>query len=137
VSEHPTATNPSDEPVQRRPRATDFDRQLGMRIRQRRIMLGLTQQQMAELIGVTYQQAHKYKAGINRVSAARLLTICDALAGWSMADALTGLGDLRRPSTSERRRLEIVANAAKLDKRKAAGVAALVRVLAGEAEGDR
>ena len=32
-------------------------------------MLGLTQQQLAELIGVTYQQAHKYERGINRVSA--------------------------------------------------------------------
>ena len=31
-------------------------------------MLGLTQQQMAELIGVTYQQAHKYEKGINRVA---------------------------------------------------------------------
>ena len=32
-------------------------------------MLGLTQQQLAEMIGVTYQQAHKYERGINRVSA--------------------------------------------------------------------
>ena len=50
-----------------------------MRIRQRRIMLGLTQQQMAELIGVTYQQAHKYETGINRISAGRLYQIAQAL----------------------------------------------------------
>jgi transcriptional regulator with XRE-family HTH domain len=37
-----------------------------------RIMLGLTQQQLADLIGVTYQQAHKYERGINRVAAGRL-----------------------------------------------------------------
>ena len=37
-----------------------IDRALALRIRQRRIMQGLTQQQMAERIGVTYQQAHKY-----------------------------------------------------------------------------
>jgi transcriptional regulator with XRE-family HTH domain len=35
------------------------DRYIGARIRERRILLGLTQQQMAELIGVTYQQAHQ------------------------------------------------------------------------------
>ena len=42
-------------------------------------MLGLTQQQMAELIGVTYQQAHKYEKGINRVAAGRLYHIAQAL----------------------------------------------------------
>jgi transcriptional regulator with XRE-family HTH domain len=48
-------------------------------MRERRIMLGLTQQQMAELIGVTYQQAHKYEKGINRVAAGRLYSIAQAL----------------------------------------------------------
>ena len=52
---------------------------VSLRIRQRRIMLGLTQQQMAELIGVTYQQAHKYETGINRISAGRLYQISQAL----------------------------------------------------------
>jgi transcriptional regulator with XRE-family HTH domain len=48
-------------------------------MRERRIMLGLTQQQMAELIGVTYQQAHKYEKGINRVAAGRLYSIAQTL----------------------------------------------------------
>jgi transcriptional regulator with XRE-family HTH domain len=48
-------------------------------MRERRVMLGLTQQQMAELIGVTYQQAHKYEKGINRVAAGRLYRIAQAL----------------------------------------------------------
>jgi transcriptional regulator with XRE-family HTH domain len=48
-------------------------------MRQRRILLGLTQQQMAELIGVTYQQAHKYEKGMNRVAAGRLYRIAQAL----------------------------------------------------------
>jgi transcriptional regulator with XRE-family HTH domain len=43
-------------------------------------MLGLTQQQMANMIGVTYQQAHKYERGINRISAGRLYQIAGALA---------------------------------------------------------
>lgn len=42
-------------------------------------MLGLTQQQLADLIGVTYQQAHKYERGINRVSAGRLFELARAL----------------------------------------------------------
>jgi DNA-binding XRE family transcriptional regulator len=53
-------------------RTQDIDRHVGARVRERRIMLGLTQQQLADLIGVTYQQAHKYERGINRVSAGRL-----------------------------------------------------------------
>ena len=62
-----------------RSRAQDIDRYVGARMRERRIMLGLTQQQMAELIGVTYQQAHKYEKGINRIAAGRLFTIAQAL----------------------------------------------------------
>jgi transcriptional regulator with XRE-family HTH domain len=62
-----------------RSRALDVDHYVSLRIRQRRIMLGLTQQQMAELIGVTYQQAHKYETGINRISAGRLYQIAQAL----------------------------------------------------------
>src|SRR3546814_15138160 len=52
---------------------------VGQRIRERRTMLGLTQQQLAEMIGVTYQQAHKYARGINRVSAWRLFEIARVL----------------------------------------------------------
>ncbi len=62
-----------------RSRAQDIDRHVGARMRERRIMLGLTQQQMAELIGVTYQQAHKYEKGINRIGAGRLFEIARIL----------------------------------------------------------
>src|SRR5918995_626776 len=57
----------------------DVDRHLGARMRERRIMLGLTQQQLAELIGVTYQQAHKYEKGINRMAAGRLYKAAQVL----------------------------------------------------------
>ncbi|MCW5699635.1 MAG: helix-turn-helix transcriptional regulator [Rhodospirillales bacterium] len=60
-------------------RATDVDRFVGTRIRERRVMLGLSQQQMADMIGVTYQQAHKYERGINRISAGRLYEIAQVL----------------------------------------------------------
>ncbi|MSO96659.1 MAG: XRE family transcriptional regulator [Rhodospirillaceae bacterium] len=60
-------------------RANDVDRYVGTRIRERRVMLGLSQQQMADMIGVTYQQAHKYERGINRISAGRLYEISRVL----------------------------------------------------------
>src|SRR5881392_1278104 len=60
-------------------RTQDVDRHVGARVRERRIMLGLTQQQLADLIGVTYQQAHKYERGINRVSAGRLFEVARVL----------------------------------------------------------
>jgi transcriptional regulator with XRE-family HTH domain len=42
-------------------------------------MNGLTQQKMADLIGVTYQQAHKYENGVNRIAAGRLYIIAQVL----------------------------------------------------------
>jgi transcriptional regulator with XRE-family HTH domain len=57
----------------------DTDRYVGARVRGRRRMLGLTQHQLAELIGVSYQQANKYETGLNRVSAGRLYQIAQAL----------------------------------------------------------
>ena len=69
-------------PVRKMPgqsRPQNVDRYVGARMRERRIVLGLTQQQMAELIGVTYQQAHKYEKGINRIASGRLYCIAQAL----------------------------------------------------------
>jgi transcriptional regulator with XRE-family HTH domain len=66
--------------IRKRARSTGaIDDYVGARVRERRIMLGLTQQQLAEMIGVTYQQAHKYERGINRVSAGRLYEIARVL----------------------------------------------------------
>jgi transcriptional regulator with XRE-family HTH domain len=63
----------------KRKRGRSLDHHVGERIRERRIMLGLTQQHLAQQIGVTYQQAHKYERGINRVSAGRLYEIARIL----------------------------------------------------------
>lgn len=60
-------------------RVNAIDRHVGARLRERRVMLGLTQQQLADVIGVTYQQAHKYERGHNRLSAGRLYTVARAL----------------------------------------------------------
>ena len=60
-------------------RANNVDRYVGTRIRERRVMLGLSQQKMADMIGVTCLQAHKYGRGINRISAGRLFEITRVL----------------------------------------------------------
>ncbi len=64
---------------------TDADRFVGQRLRQGRRELGLTQEALAALLGVTFQQIQKYEAGHSRMSAGRLLEIAQALGrpvGW-------------------------------------------------------
>jgi transcriptional regulator with XRE-family HTH domain len=57
----------------------EIDLHLGKRMRRRRRLLGLTQQQLADACGVRFQQIQKYECGANRVSAARLWLISGAL----------------------------------------------------------
>ena len=55
------------------------DVHVGKRIRHRRWMIGVTQQQLAERVGIKFQQIQKYETGMNRVSASRLWDIAEAL----------------------------------------------------------
>lgn len=55
------------------------DVHVGQRIRQRRWAIGMTQQQLAEAVGIKFQQIQKYETGVNRVSASRLWDIAKAL----------------------------------------------------------
>ncbi|PYE82549.1 helix-turn-helix domain-containing protein [Pseudoroseicyclus aestuarii] len=55
------------------------DVHVGKRIRHRRWMIGTTQQQLAEKVGIKFQQIQKYETGMNRVSASRLWDISNAL----------------------------------------------------------
>lgn len=59
--------------------ATRIDVHLGRRLRRRRRLLGLTQQQLGEQVGVRFQQIQKYECGANRLSAARLWELAEAL----------------------------------------------------------
>ncbi len=61
------------------PMSSDIDLHLGKRLRSRRRILGLTQQQLAGACGVRFQQIQKYECGANRISAARLWRISEAL----------------------------------------------------------
>ncbi|WP_121633455.1 helix-turn-helix domain-containing protein [Tropicibacter alexandrii] len=59
--------------------AHPVDVHVGKRIRHRRWLVGMTQQQLAERVGIKFQQIQKYETGANRVSASRLWDIADAL----------------------------------------------------------
>ena len=56
-----------------------IDLQLGRRLRGRRRLMGLTQNQLALMVGVRFQQIQKYESGANRISAARLWQLAEAL----------------------------------------------------------
>jgi transcriptional regulator with XRE-family HTH domain len=80
--------------------STDIDTHLGKRLRRRRRLLGMTQQQLASSCGVRFQQIQKYECGANRISAARL---------WSLSEALEvpigyfydGLSDAERAAAND------------------------------------
>ncbi|MBB3445264.1 MULTISPECIES: helix-turn-helix domain-containing protein [unclassified Rhizobium] len=56
-----------------------IDTYVGMRMRRRRQLLGMSQERLAEQIGVTFQQVQKYEKGINRIGASRLQRIAEVL----------------------------------------------------------
>lgn len=58
---------------------TPEDRAVGARLRAARRRAGITQQELAAWLGVTYQQVHKYEHGINRITAPRVLAAAHAL----------------------------------------------------------
>jgi transcriptional regulator with XRE-family HTH domain len=100
-------------------RASDADRHVGTRIRERRTMLGLSQQQLANMIGVTYQQAHKYERGLNRISAGRLFEIAEVLAvpiAWFFEGLATNFQHEVPPR--QRMCLELARNFAAIDNEK-------------------
>ncbi|MDA8635920.1 helix-turn-helix domain-containing protein [Rhodobacteraceae bacterium] len=59
--------------------AHPVDEHVGKRLRQRRWLVGMTQQQLAEHVGIKFQQIQKYETGANRVSASRLWDIASTL----------------------------------------------------------
>ncbi len=67
------------------------DAHVGKRIRHQRWMVGMTQQQLAEKVGIKFQQVQKYETGMNRVSASRLWDIADSL-GVGIGFFFDGLG---------------------------------------------
>lgn len=56
-----------------------IDLRVARRIRERRRGVGMTQNQLAQILGVAFQQTHKYERGLSRISAGRLYHIATAL----------------------------------------------------------
>jgi transcriptional regulator with XRE-family HTH domain len=56
-----------------------IDQRVADRIREQRKRIGMTQQALARMIGVAFQQAHKYEHGLSRISAGRLYQLASAL----------------------------------------------------------
>ncbi|EKE43924.1 DNA-binding protein, putative [Oceaniovalibus guishaninsula JLT2003] len=83
-------------------------------------MVGMTQQQLAQKVGIKFQQIQKYETGMNRVSASRLWDIADALdvpvafffEGMDQPDgdapATDNEGSVRRDILADREALELV-----------------------------
>lgn len=86
--------------------ADPIDLHVGRRLRQRRTLLGMSQERLAELLGVTFQQVQKYERGANRIGASRLYLLGQALdvpVGWFFEAApgpapAPGLAEAERPA---------------------------------------
>jgi transcriptional regulator with XRE-family HTH domain len=56
-------------------KANPVDAQVGNRVRIRRMLIGMSQEKLGDLLGLTFQQVQKYEKGINRIGAGRLFEI--------------------------------------------------------------
>jgi transcriptional regulator with XRE-family HTH domain len=59
--------------------ASPIDVQVGNRVRLRRMLIGMSQEKLGELLGLTFQQVQKYEKGVNRIGAGRLFQISHIL----------------------------------------------------------
>ncbi|MCU0911237.1 MAG: helix-turn-helix domain-containing protein [Rhodobacteraceae bacterium] len=75
------------------------DVHVGKRVRHRRWLAGMTQQQLAESVGIKFQQIQKYETGANRISASRLWDIGHAL-GVPVSYFFEGLDQSAKAETS-------------------------------------
>lgn len=78
--------------------STRNDQLIGARIRRRRLEIGMSQERLAELLGVTFQQVQKYEKGVNRVACSRLYDVAHALGAsidWFFADCTKNGATLR------------------------------------------
>ena len=98
--------------------AHQVDVHVGKRIRQRRWLIGTTQQALADMVGIKFQQIQKYETGANRVSASRLWDIGEAM-GVPVAFFFEGLqgdnaaidhvrGDVPQDMLSDKEAMELV-----------------------------
>jgi transcriptional regulator with XRE-family HTH domain len=70
--------NFSSRPVPKK-QANPIDAQVGNRVRLRRMLIGMSQEKLGELLGLTFQQVQKYEKGVNRIGAGRLFQVARIL----------------------------------------------------------
>ncbi len=88
---HVSPAGPGDDPR----KSQIADKKLGAMVRQRRLEIGMSQERLAEIIGVTFQQIQKYEKGANRIAASRLFDIIAAL-DWSGAHVMNAMLELHK-----------------------------------------
>ena len=59
--------------------ASPIDVQVGTRVRLRRMLIGMSQEKLGEMLGLTFQQVQKYEKGVNRIGAGRLFQVAHIL----------------------------------------------------------
>ena len=77
-------------------RITPLELAIGARLRTRRRQLGLSQSELAETLGVSFQQVQKYERGANRIAASTLLAAARALkttVAWLVGEEVSGRDD--------------------------------------------
>ena len=115
--------------------SADVESIIGERIRQRRILSGMTQDQLGEALGVSYQQVQKYETGANRVSGGRLYLIARTLGispAWFFEDiAAPGTDSDDDISATSRFAIECVRNLSRIEDDKVrSAVLTMIRALA-------
>jgi len=86
-------------------RAAELEREIGARIRARRRQLGLSQSELADQLGVSFQQVQKYERGANRVAASTLVVTAMALGvgiSWLVGEDAPQEGELELLSALSR-----------------------------------
>jgi transcriptional regulator with XRE-family HTH domain len=84
--------------------ANPVDGQVGSRVRLRRMLIGMSQERLGELLGLTFQQIQKYEKGVNRIGAGRLFEIARILGvtiEYLYQDAMSNLAGARGFSENE------------------------------------
>jgi transcriptional regulator with XRE-family HTH domain len=74
-----TASSPRKGITLPKKKANPVDAHVGYRVRLRRMLIGMSQERLGELLGLTFQQVQKYERGINRIGAGRLFEVAEIL----------------------------------------------------------
>jgi len=80
--------------------ANPVDMQVGNRVRIRRMLIGMSQERLGDLLGLTFQQVQKYEKGVNRIGAGRLYEVSRIL-NVPIDFFYEGLGGMNQPGAGE------------------------------------